>query len=203
MLGLQVTRNVRIYGYKRPKENNEEFFIECRNFSKSTFGLLGALLKDIKKGSTSSAELILTQGLKYDEKNNDFKLCYQRLKSGVSYQSLIENKNNDEFINKNLIFEELSSKSKGEIIYLNVLRPNEANPEQSIQSDMCSPDSILTYQKSGEHFINLNSEQKKHIKLICRSQKEKKQYIPNMLNISQRKHIMYISKTSKKTKEIL
>ena len=85
--------------------------------------------------------------------SNNIKLCYQRLKSGVSYQSLIENKNNDEFINKNLICEELSSKSKGEIIYLNVLRPNEANPEQSIQSDMCSPDSILISRKSGENLL--------------------------------------------------
>ena len=44
MIGYQVDKGYRLYGYSKPKRYNEEFFIECSNYNKSWRGIMGALL---------------------------------------------------------------------------------------------------------------------------------------------------------------
>ena len=107
MKGYKCNISKRIFGYKRQNSCNEEFFIECRNFTKSWSGIMGALITKRCGLDIYDACLIFTQGIIYDTKTNEYKVCLHRLKPGIGYKSLLKNYSDDEFIRssfyKNLI----------------------------------------------------------------------------------------------------
>ena len=89
-----------MFGFQTKPKDKEMYFIECRNFHKSSRGLVAALITETSTSSYVQAKLILTEGLIYDEKKETFDISYYELRNGQDFKSFLENKDNSQQVHK-------------------------------------------------------------------------------------------------------
>ena len=68
---------------------------------------MGALITKHNELDIYDACLIFTQGIIYDTKNDEYKVCLHRLKPGIGYKSLLKNYRDDEFIRSSFFYKKL------------------------------------------------------------------------------------------------
>ena len=160
MIGYEFDGAKRVHGYRISNSINEEFFMECRNFTKSWSGIMGALITKRNKTDTYEAHLIFAQGMIYDIIDGEYKVCFHCLKPGIAYKSIIQNYNNDEFIRTSLYLQECKPVKTTKIIYVNVLLDNKVTNYEPIESNMFTPDHLYFRYDPRMNYIKLKSEKK-------------------------------------------
>ena len=178
--GIQCSSGYRLFGYKKLPRSNELFFIECRNFSNSKRGLLGAMLVDNISVGKVNANLILTDGLLYDSDANEYLISYYQLKKGLNFHEVLNNIKNTDMKNEFFepkIYTAMSSKN---IIYLNTLPKVLQNYKHPIESSTISPDQWFFWNNNTSDYLKLSS--------IIREKK-----INNIQNIERKKNSFLIS----------
>ena len=193
MIGYEFDSQQRLYGYRHQNSINEEFFIECRNFTKTWSGIIGALITNQIEDNTYEAHIIFTQGIIYDTKDYEYKLCYHRIQKGIKYKSIIENSDNDEFIKSSFYLHECQSVKTCKIVYVNVL-PNYMKLENSepIDSNSLTPDHLRMKYDVNMNYIKLQTEKKRNFSLLRMNRYDKRKFLPNVLIQSKEKTVVYV-----------
>lgn len=185
LVGYKFKSGYRCYGLRQNTNViNGEFFIECRNSTYSSKGLLAAMVKKNLSVGFHSSTLILTQSMTYNKNKEGFSLLFHELKrtqEQVCYRNIVSNEEN---IHKYFTRWKTKNMSNVDVVYLNWIKKEQLQQHCALQCEFEGPDRILTSFKPIPFHMRFNSEFRDGIERVKLTKHKKKKYCPSRLSNS-------------------